>query len=252
MKKKFSEAKINDLSIKLFEEAQKAAHEGDMGKAAEFYFYAAEGQYLTGDRLFSAKLHCLSFLSQIQDERYLRDKLNLKYLGRFEEILEHKKRYDMMLEYYKQINSILRKSRHFKIASQFYIREMRIRKKIFKKERRFIMYGLYRLWEISSLFGESALRLLLCILALSLVQTLILLPAPNEAFAIIRVIADDFQNQSFFDYWYLSLSILFSWNWKVLQPVNIFGFILIIFRFIMSLAIVTLFVNVLIRKMSPR
>ena len=182
-----SKESLFNLSVDLYNEARKAASDGDMGKAADFYFSAAEAKNILGDQLLAARLHCLAFLSQMQDTRYLKDKPNLGYLGPFEEILNNCKRLDMLVEGYKQINEGLRKSRHFTEISMFYLKEMVARKKLYRHEKKFILWALYQFWQSISSFGESPLRLLVFIIFLSLIQAVMLFPAPMDFMEAIHV-----------------------------------------------------------------
>jgi hypothetical protein len=248
----FSRDNLFNLSEVLCSEARRAALDGDMGKAADFYFSAAEAKNLLGDQLLAARLHSLAFLTQLQDTRYLKDKPNLGYLGPFGEILTSQGRLDMLVEGYKQINEVLRKSRHFSEISTFYLKEMVGRKNLYRQQRKLVLWVLYEVWQAISSFGESPLRLLFFIILLSLIQAVMLLPAPMDFMKTIHISKTLIPFGSFLDYWYLSLSLLFSWDWKSVHPINGFGFILILFRFFLTTAIITLFVNILVRKISFR
>ncbi len=247
-----SKERLFKLSEDLYNEARRAAHDDDTGKASDFYFSAAEAKNLLGDQLLAAHLHCLAFLSQIQDTRFLKEKPNPRYLGPFEEILNSIKRFDMLVEGYKQINEVLRKSRHFSEITTFYLKEMVARKNLYRQEKKFVLWALYKLWQTTSSFGESPLRLLSFLIFLSLIQAVMLLPAAMDFMKAINISKALIPFGSFLDYWYLSLSLLFSWDWKTVHPINAFGFILIVFRFFLTTAIITLFINILVRKMSSR
>lgn len=245
-------ARLITLANELYLDGRKAVREGQLGKAAEFYFQAADVSYREEAGLFAARLYCLSFLAQIQDDRYLKDKPNLAYLGRFEEILNSDKRFDMLVEGHKQIGEQLRRLGQFNLSIEFYLKEMVARKKYNRQQGRLVLWFLYWLWGILSSYGESPFRLLVSVIVFSLIQAAMLMPAPFKSMEAIRVVVKDFQLESYLDYWYMGVALVFSWDWKAVQPVNSLGLLIVCFRFLVSFTLVALLVNLLVRKLSSR
>lgn len=243
---------LTKVSSGLYDDGIASLRNNEMGKAAEHFFQAANLSYKGKDNLFSAKLYLMSFLAQIKDERYLKEKPNLDYLGRFDEICIDEQRYDIMIEGYKKICEQLRSSHHFELYSYCYLKEMNARKKYHWRQRRYALASVYWLWRLSSNYGESFIKLFLFIFAITLVQTIMLIPAPFKFMEAISINLPANSLHSFIDYLYLSISLIFSTNWDLIQPEGNMGVLFIVFLLIVRISIVSLFINLIIQKLSSK
>ena len=244
----------DDLFFRISKEAQlaakKAENKKEYGEAAELFFQAAKTIYDYRNQLFATHLFLSSFINKIKDIRFLKQKVNEDYLGEYETILNKEKRFDLLVEGFRKIIKTLSEVGRNEEIKNYYLKLNKYKKLLYLNSDNYFMYTLYLIWEYTSNYGESIIRLFTFIIIFSCIQTIFFLPSPYKFMESIYVNIPDLPFNSFIDYWYFSISIIFNPIWFDIIPLNIFGIIFILIRNLFSIIVITLFIDIIIRKLK--
>ena len=220
------------------------------GKAADQLYQAAELHRHYGQPIKAAMLYFDSFNAKLSDNRYLKNNYNEQYLGPAEQLLSKEKHFDILSKTFNKISHTVGNAGFALPSKKFYLKSKNYAIKTHWQSRHYVLWMFLVLWKLCTNFGESAIRAIFTLFVLVGLHLLILQPAPLKALEAIHINSGDYVLQSGLDYFYASFALVFSFDWKYLQPISMLGLLLLITKYFICALFASAILNLLIRKFT--